>query len=270
MKLFDGGGKVNQIIQSGYDEWIVDTLDPLTIDVVCEGQSSIYLNVKQAGTLNIVVTVVENAECTFLVWNDTKSLVVFDEAYHVKRNGVLSIAYGECNPGDLQRNSHVFLEEEGAKATIKSATLCKNKKKMTMTCTSIAPYTEGMIENYSVVLENADYVMNATGKIVKGAHGSKSHQVSRALTFDENLNATILPKLLIDENDVEASHATSVGQIDENQMVYLQSRGLSEQQVMGLITIGYLMPITTFIQNDELKEILTKEIESKVSESCLM
>ncbi|MPN41600.1 hypothetical protein SDC9_189154 [bioreactor metagenome] len=76
--------------------------------------------------------------------------------------------------------------------------------------------------------------------------------------------------LLIDENDVEASHATSVGQIDENQMVYLQSRGLNEKQVMGLITIGYLMPITGFIQNEELKEVLTNVIESKVTESCSM
>lgn len=270
MRLFDGSGKVHEVIQSQYEEWIVDTLEPLTIDVVCEGQSSVFLNVKQASTLNLVVTANENTELTLLVWNNTSTPVVFEETYQVKRNAVLNLAYGECNNADLLRNSHVTLIEEGAKATIKSATLCKNKKKMSMTCTSSAPHTSGYIENYSVVLEYADYVLDATGKVEKGAHGSKSHQVSRALTFNENMNASILPKLLIDENDVEASHATSVGQIDENQMVYLQSRGLNEQQVLGLITIGYLMPITTFIQNEELKEVLTKEIESKVSQSCLM
>lgn len=270
MKLFDVGGKVNQIIQSGYEEWIIDTEDPLTVDLVCDGHSSIFLNIKQAKELQFDVTTLENASLTLLIWNNAEESITFEETYHVKRNGELNLAYGECNQADIHRNSNVLLEEEGAKATIKSATLCKNNKKMTMSCTSKAPYTEGRIENYSVVVENADYVLNATGKIVKGAHGSKSHQVSRALTFNDHQNTTIIPKLLIDENDVEASHATSVGQIDQQQMVYLQSRGLNEQQVMRLITIGYLMPITTFIQNEELREVLTKEIESKVSESCLM
>lgn len=270
MKLFDVGGKVNQIIQDGYEEWIIDTLDPLIIDIVCDGHSSIYLNVKQGLNLKFNVTVLENAGFTLLVWNNAIEPINFEEKYVVKKNGTLDLAYGECNVADVRRISHVSLEEEGAKATIKSATLCQNKKHMTITCSSDAPHTEGQMENYSVVLEGADYVLTATGKIVKGAYGSKSHQTSRALTIDESQNATIIPMLLIDENDVEASHATSVGQIDENQMVYLQSRGLNEKQVMGLITIGYLMPITGFIQNEELKEVLTNVIESKVTESCSM
>lgn len=270
MKLFDVGGKINQIIQSGYEEWIVDTLDPLTIDIVCDGHSSIYLNVKQAIDLKLNVTVLENAGLSLLVWNNAIEHINYNEEYYVKKNAVLNLAYGECNHADTRRVSNVSLQEEGATATIKSATLCKNVKHMNITCTSEAPYTDGKMENYSVVLEGADYVITATGKIVKGAHGSKSHQVSRALTFDENQNATIIPKLLIDENDVEASHATSVGQIDENQMVYLQSRGLTEKQVMSLVTIGYLMPIADFIENEELKQVLTNEIESKVTESCLM
>ena len=84
------------------------------------------------------------------------------------------------------------------------------------------------------------------------------------------MNAVILPKLLIDENDVQASHATSVGRIDENQLIYLQSRGLTEGQVLNLISTGYLMPIASFIENEQLQNQLKEEIESKVSASCSM
>ena len=72
--------------------------------------------------------------------------------------------------------------------------------------------------------------------------------------------------LLIDENDVEASHATSLGQPDENQLYYMQSRGLSRQSAMELITLGYLLPIASKIQNEKLRDILEKQIELKVKE----
>ncbi|MEG0076944.1 SufD family Fe-S cluster assembly protein [Anaerorhabdus sp.] len=268
MKLIDVGGRNNEIIPDGYQEWIIDTLDPLTLDLTCDGISSVFVNIKKASKLGIKMTVLENAGCSLLIWNNTTSPVEFDENYVVNKNSYLNLAYGECNTADIQRNSIVSLVDDGATAMIKSATLCKNKKNTSILCQSLAPHTTGNMENYSVVLEGGDYKMEATGKIHKGAYGSKSHQTSRALTFDDKQKATIIPKLLIDENDVEASHATSVGQIDENQMVYLQSRGLTQKQVLSLITIGYLMPIADFIENEELQTVLRREIESKVVESC--
>lgn len=268
MKLIDVGGRNNVIIADGYQEWIIDTLDPLTLDLTCDGVSSVFMNVKRASNLKIKMTVLENAGCTLLIWNNTETKVEFDETYVVEKSSYLNLAYGECNVSDTNRNSKVSLMGAGASAIIKSATLCKSKKISSITCESLAPHTVGNMENYSVVLEDGEYKMDATGKIVNGAYDSRSHQTSRALTFNEKQKATIIPQLLIDENDVEASHATSVGQIDENQMIYLQSRGLTHNQVLSLITVGYLMPIADFIENEELQQILRKEIESKVVESC--
>ena len=270
MKLFDEGGKTTEIIQDGYSEWIIDTNDYLELVLVCDGKSDLFVKVKHAENLTFHMQVLENASCTLFIWNESDSDIVFNEKYEVKNNSTLKIAYGECNAANTTRKSTVLLKNEGAVATVKSATLCQSNKNFIIDCISEAPHTEGLIENYSVVLNNGNYKMEATGWIKKGAYGSKSHQTSRALTFDDNQRATILPKLLIDENDVEASHATSVGQIDENQLVYLQSRGLTERQVMSLITIGYLTPIADFIENEELQKRLHDEIESKVSESCLM
>lgn len=270
MKLFDEGGKITEIIQDGYSEWIIDTNDYLELVLVCDGQSDLFVKVKHAESITFHMQVLENASCTLFVWNESDCDITFNEKYEVRKNSVLKIAYGECNKANSTRKSTVLLKDEGAVATIKSATLCQSNKKFIIECVSEAPHTEGNIENYSVVVDHGNYQMEATGCIKKGAHGSKSHQTSRALTFDENQTATILPKLLIDENDVEASHATSVGQIDENQLVYLQSRGLTERQVMSLITIGYLTPIANFIENEELQKMLREEIESKVGETCLI
>ena len=139
-----------------------------------------------------------------------------------------------------------------------------------MSVNSNVPYTYGNIENYSVVLDGGNYKMDATGLIKKGAYKSESHQTSRALTFDENQVSTIIPNLIIDENDVMASHATTVGRIDDNHLVYLQSRGLTLEEVMILISTGYLLPIADFIDNEKLRMDLIQKIESMVSKECLM
>ena len=106
--------------------------------------------------------------------------------------------------------------------------------------------------------------MEACGKIVKGAHDSASHQASRVLTLSNQQSSEVIPLLLIDENDVKASHATTLGQPDENQLYYLQTRGLSRRQALGLLTVGYIMPITELFDQEEVRTALKDEIEMKV------
>ena len=68
----------------------------------------------------------------------------------------------------------------------------------------------------------------------------------------------------IDENEVKASHALSIGQPDEEQLYYLCSRGLSKQQAMGLLSVGYFLPVLDLVEDKELYESLRTYMESKV------
>jgi Fe-S cluster assembly protein SufD len=137
-----------------------------------------------------------------------------------------------------------------------------------MNVVNFAPHTHGEIRNYAVVLKTGVLMIDAIGKIVKGARKSESHQTSRALSFEDGQKSTILPELLIDENDVQASHAMSIGRMDEDQLYYMMSRGLSVEQCTSLVSAGYLMPITEVIDNEELRETLRSEMERKIGELC--
>ena len=99
----------------------------------------------------------------------------------------------------------------------------------------------------------------------KGAYGSSSNQNNRIIIFDETSNANANPYLFIDEYDVKASHACSVGQIDENQIYYLMSRGLSKDLSRRYIALGYLTPILEYFNSEELKDevidVLSKKVE---------
>ena len=108
-------------------------------------------------------------------------------------------------------------------------------------------------------------MIDAIGTIVRGAKRAKSHQTSRALSFEEGQRSTILPELLIDENDVEASHAMSIGSVDDEQLYYMMSRGLTVSQCTSLLSAGYLLPVVDVIDNEEVSNALRSELERKLS-----
>ena len=180
----------------------------------------------------------------------------------------VTVAYGEINRADTLRSVHMALREEGARGLLSSASLVDSSKTYNMNVVNYAPHTYGDMKNYAVVLGHGRLMIDAVGKIIKGAFRSESHQTSRALSFEEGQNAVILPELLIDEDDVQASHAMSMGRVDEDALYYLMSRGLSVQQCTSLISQGYLLPITETLNNEELKNKLKEEMERKIGELC--
>ena len=129
-----------------------------------------------------------------------------------------------------------------------------------------APHTNGNMKNFAVMMEGGNLNIDAVGKIVKGAHGSQSHQTSRALSFEPGQHATIVPELLIDEDDVQASHAMSMGSVDPDHLYYMQTRGLSLSQCISLISTGYLLPIVDTIADETLKGKLREQLEKEMAE----
>lgn len=101
-------------------------------------------------------------------------------------------------------------------------------------------------------------------RINKGAVKSSARQEGRIASLSEHVKASCSPALLIDENDVTASHGAALGQIDENQLFYLMSRGLTRQEAETIITLGYLTPVIGRLESAEDRSRLSAAIESKV------
>ncbi|HHW90000.1 MAG TPA: hypothetical protein GX745_03755 [Clostridiales bacterium] len=79
------------------------------------------------------------------------------------------------------------------------------------------------------------------GVINKGSSGAYCSHRSKILTLSDNAKAQIDPSLIIDEYDVQAAHSGSVGRIGKDELFYMMSRGLSEQEVINLISYGFLV-----------------------------
>ena len=75
---------------------------------------------------------------------------------------------------------------------------------------------------------NLHAIFNGIGRIAKGATRSNAVQESRVLMLSERARGDANPILLIDEDDVTAGHAASVGRVDPLQLFYLMSRGITK------------------------------------------
>ena len=98
-----------------------------------------------------------------------------------------------------------------------------------------------------------------------GAKKSIVRQSSNILLFDEVSTGKNNPVLLIEENDVKASHGSSIGKIDDDTMFYLCSRGLSKNEATNLICLGKIDYLIKQIEDKEIKETLVNKFKERMS-----
>ncbi|MBI2656509.1 SufD family Fe-S cluster assembly protein [Candidatus Woesearchaeota archaeon] len=89
-----------------------------------------------------------------------------------------------------------------------------------------------------------------------------SYLANNILKLGDKTLANSIPSLKIDANDVKASHGATVGQIDEEHMFYLMSRGLSRAEAERLIVEGFFEPIIQKIPLEELREKIRGLVKS--------
>jgi Fe-S cluster assembly protein SufD len=115
-----------------------------------------------------------------------------------------------------------------------------------------AKNTFGRVVIKGVAQNGARIKIDGMVKVEKGASLTNSFLEMRVLLLDKKSSAVAEPKLEIENNDVKASHAATVGKIDEDQIFYLKSRGLAEDEAKLIIVEGFLKDIKEKIQSEEI------------------
>ena len=118
-----------------------------------------------------------------------------------------------------------------------------------------APRTQGDITVKAIV--SGDAILNLTGNLIieKNGKNAQGFLKQSILLLSKNARAKATPKLEIKTDEVRASHSATVGQVDEEQLFYLMSRGFSRQQALELTVRSFLAEIDgTF--NSEMESAL--------------
>ena len=103
------------------------------------------------------------------------------------------------------------------------------------------------------------------GKIFVDPKAQKTdgYQLSRALLLNENVEFNAKPELEIYADDVKCSHGSTSGNIDENSIFYLMSRGLNYQQSKELLINGFILDVIDKITDLEVKNLVKNMIGLK-------
>jgi len=103
-----------------------------------------------------------------------------------------------------------------------------------------APRQMGEVVIKAVVMENGFLDLSGIIKIKKKANLAEAFLRQKVLLVGKNSRAEAKPELEIETDEVKASHAASVGRIDEEEIFYLMSRGLSRSESLELIIKAFL------------------------------
>ena len=192
---------------------------------------------------------------------------------HIIRRGTteadasINWALGLMNEGSQIIDNTTNLMGDRSTSELKSVVVGTGDQKINLT-SKIVQYgkeTDGYILKHGVMKENASSVFNGIGYIKHGGTKSIANQESRVLMLSENARGDANPILLIDEDDVEAGHAASVGRVDPEQLYYLMSRGISRREAERLVIHGFLDPVVRELPIEDVKRQLREVIELKVS-----
>ena len=107
-----------------------------------------------------------------------------------------------------------------------------------------APETTSTIISKSICKDGGRTSYRGKVRVEPGAYGAKSHVRCDALILDEDSRSDTYPYMEINERDARIGHEATVSKVGEDQLFYLMSRGLNEQQAMSMIVNGFIEPVT--------------------------
>jgi Fe-S cluster assembly protein SufB len=130
-----------------------------------------------------------------------------------------------------------------------------------------APFTSSTVVSKSVARGGGRSSYRGLVKIEEGAHGSKSTVKCDALLVDDISRSDTYPYVDVREDDVSMGHEATVSKVSENQLFYLMSRGMTEDEAMAMIVRGFVEPIARELPMEyalELNRLIEMQMEGAV------
>ncbi|MFC4552224.1 MULTISPECIES: Fe-S cluster assembly protein SufD [Halorussus] len=127
-----------------------------------------------------------------------------------------------------------------------------------------AAHTTADLVTRGVLDDAARSVYEGVQDVGRDAWDTNSYQRENTLMLSDESEADASPKLIINNHDTEASHSATVGQIDEEDLFYMTSRGLDEESTRNMLVEGFFVPVLDEVEVEELREDLDSRIRQRL------
>ncbi|HTP01139.1 MAG TPA: Fe-S cluster assembly protein SufB [Anaerolineales bacterium] len=130
-----------------------------------------------------------------------------------------------------------------------------------------APNTTSKVTSKSISKAGGRASFRGLLKVYRGAKGVKSNTVCDALLLDPQSRSDTYPYIEIDEDDVTIGHEASVSKVGEEQLFYLMSRGLSEEEATTMVVSGFIEPLVKELPMEyavEMNRLIQLQMEGSI------
>ncbi|SFS01194.1 Iron-regulated ABC transporter permease protein SufD [Halomicrobium zhouii] len=129
-----------------------------------------------------------------------------------------------------------------------------------------AEHTTADLVTRGVLDDAARSVYEGVQDVGREAWDTNSYQRENTLMLSEDSEADASPKLIINNHDTEASHSATVGQVDEEDLFYMTSRGVHPELARNMLVEGFFVPVLEEVAVDELRDDLDDLIVERLVE----
>lgn len=185
---------------------------------------------------------------------------------HLQENCSLEAYFADFSKGRGNLQVRVYLEGAKAQAVWRGAVVSSGDSMKTLDVSMFheVPQTEALMANYGIASDQAHLVFTGVSHIKEKSESTLTRQEAKIIIFDPRCVAKANPILRIDNNNVAASHAATVGKLDDSHLFYLMARGLSKEEARRLIVMGYLKPIVHYFEDKAIAQRIDDAIEGGI------
>lgn len=215
----------------------------------------IEINLEDETRLNFNINVLENVDLNLnIITKGNNGKVKY--SYNLFKNAHVNV-FKFQNVKSIKEMISVNLKEENAKIDYNFKTIANNKETYDYNIVHESSNTISNIRNNGVCIKNGIITYQVSSFVPKDIVGCSVNQSNRIVNLTDN-KCEIMPNLYIDSSDVSAAHSALIGKFSDEEMFYIQSRGIDYNNAIKLLISGFL---TSDISNKKILKEINKNIE---------
>ncbi len=219
----------------------------------------------------VEIVIKEGGRCRYTTiqnWSNNVFNLVTKRAVAYK-NATMEWVDGNIGSRLTMKYPAVWLMEEGAHGEVLSIAFAGEDQHQDAGAKMVhaAPNTTSLITSKSISMHGGRAGYRGLLRVEEGAENAKSFVRCDALIMDPESRSDTYPAMEIEESNTEIGHEASVSKVGEEQLFYLMSRGLSEEEATAMIVAGFIEPIVKELPMEyavELNRLIELQMEGSV------
>jgi len=203
----------------------------------------------------------------YKIQNDLDSASLIDNTYIVQEKNSHASVHTFSFGGKLIRNNlNYFHKGENIMSTLKGLTILKGKQHVdhNTLVNHSKPNCNSHQDYKGIYSEESKGVFNGKIFVDKIAQKTNAFQQSNNILIDDKATINSKPQLEIFADDVKCSHGCTIGQLDEDTLFYLRSRGIPRKEAKALLTYAFANNILQSVKINVLKKRINGQIAEKL------